>query len=80
MNNEWRVNFNGSFFEVLPVKDTKEHMLGDECWCNPEVQRSVTPNKYIKHIAIGMDKAQPVIVHHSNDKREVVDVAKFKEK
>ena len=76
-NHDWIVDFNGSFFEVLPVNDTKKHLLGDECWCKPRVERSVTPNKYLKDLPlVPKDSfAQPVIVHKSDDQREVVTVS-----
>lgn len=33
----WQVNEVGEFVEVVPIGDDKEHLLGDECWCKPEV-------------------------------------------
>lgn len=79
MKHPWTVSFNGSFFEVIPDKDTKEHMLGDECWCNPDVQRSLTPNKYLKGTPFyhPTKLTQPVIVHKSHDKREYTKDPKF---
>lgn len=42
--------------DVHPVNDTKEHGIGDECWCNPSVVRE--PG-YL-----------PLVSHNSADKRE----------
>jgi len=73
-NTDWHVEYKGSFFEVLPDDDTKEHLLGDECWCKPKVQRSVRPNKYLRNTPFEIPGHfdQPVIVHNSHDKREII--------
>lgn len=44
--------------EVVPVDDTKEHFLGDECWCIPTVQ-------------IILFEGPRLVVHNSADRREV---------
>lgn len=31
----WTANDHGTFFDVTPVADVREHWLGDECWCKP---------------------------------------------
>lgn len=75
---QWEVQFNGAFFEVIPVDDSKDHLLGDECWCQPRTERSLQPNKYLRNTSFDFPQkfAQPVIVHKSHDKREVIEVSK----
>jgi hypothetical protein len=33
----WRWEVYLTFVEVRPVGDVKSHLLGDECWCDPEL-------------------------------------------
>ncbi len=58
----WEMWERGSFNEVLPQDDLKEHFLGDECWCNPIIE-NVT----------GVPPGNPdiLITHNSADKREL---------
>ena len=50
------------FIEVLPINVTKDHLLGDECWCKLRIDRPAT-------------SFMPIIVHASNDKREKLTVS-----
>lgn len=70
----WNVQFNGSFFEVVPVDDLKEHGAGDECDCNPKVERSMRVHRLLKGTIFDVPKEleQPIIIHNSFDQREVV--------
>lgn len=70
-NTDWSVIFNGHFFEVLPEKDSKDHLLGDECWCNPRVEHSVRAHPKLRGTPFDpVPYAQPVIAHNSHDGRE----------
>lgn len=53
--NGWKWIDHGSFVEVLPLADLKEHNLGDECWCNPR--------------RIDEQGERPVISHNAKDGR-----------
>lgn len=53
----WRVEDQGTFVEVTPIADSRMHLLGDECWCNPKIEQDED-----------MDK--PMISHNANDGRE----------
>lgn len=55
----WETWDRGSFMEVLPQDDLKEHWLGDECWCNPRLEE----------VEGGMPNI--MIVHSSADQREL---------
>mgnify|MGYP006952669854 CR=1 FL=1 len=33
----WNIHDLGDFMDIVPQDDLKEHFLGDECWCTPEV-------------------------------------------
>lgn len=32
---KWRSEDFNSYVEIVPIGDAKEHLAGDECWCNP---------------------------------------------
>lgn len=53
----WNWYKRSGFDEIVPQDDTKEHLLGDECWCKPQTRLD--------------PKYQPQIVHNSADKREL---------
>jgi hypothetical protein len=57
-NKVWQAVEYLTFVEVVPVDDDREHLLGDECWCNPTVE--IAPNEFAKSL----------ITHHSHDGRE----------
>lgn len=48
----------GTYFEILPQDDIREHFAGDECWCNPRIEYE--------------PDGQPdqMIVHNAKDNRE----------
>lgn len=54
---DWRVKDQGSFVEVVPIRDLRAHLLGDECWCNPKVEQDD-------------DMRAPMISHNALDERE----------
>ncbi len=52
--NLWRATCYGDFVDMVPVADTRDHYLGDECWCLP-VKRDilqVEPRMMIGHRAM----------------------------
>lgn len=53
----WDVVVYEPFVEVVPQDDTKEHVVGDECWCGPKVSND--------------PDSLPVIAHNSADGREL---------
>lgn len=55
----WESTDHGQFVEVVPLDDTRKHYLGDECWCNPKIDKDDLP--------------RPLVMHNSNDKREVLE-------
>lgn len=51
MNEIWITEDRGDYVEVLPIGDTlRKHVQGDECWCDPEVERT--------------EDSRPLITHH----------------
>lgn len=50
-----------TFVEVVPINDTKEHWLGDECWCLPVKTR----------ILGGIPDL--MFTHNSSDRREAIE-------
>ncbi len=37
-SHEWIVNDCVLFNDIVPVADTMEHWMGDECWCKPKTE------------------------------------------
>ena len=63
----WKLqNISDHIQEITPINDTKEHLLGDECWCNPKTEH------YPENIKCsdGWVRGQLAIVHNSADGRE----------
>lgn len=60
----WEMWERGTFNEVLPQDDLKEHLLGDECWCNPKVE-------HVEGVPAG--GVDVLITHNSADKRELFE-------
>ena len=56
LDSGWKVNRYETFVEYVPIDDAREHLLGDECWCQPQIQRQ--------------KNMLPVIGHNSMDGRE----------
>lgn len=54
------------FQEVVPQDALKEHLMGDECPCNPQTELSDPDTGEIWE--------SPIIVHNSYDKRELTEV------
>lgn len=52
----WQAFDRDVFVEVIPQDDLQEHILGDECWCNPRTEYN--------------ENSRPLIVHSSADGRE----------
>ena len=46
----WRSEDYGTYWEVIPVDDSRMHLAGDECWCNPETLEDERP--IISHRAL----------------------------
>jgi hypothetical protein len=46
---QWLTIDHKTFVEVTPYKDAREHNLGDECWCQPTVEKT---------------RGVPLITHH----------------
>lgn len=63
----WIVSDKQTFVEVWPQDDLKEHMLGDECWCDPKVKR-LKPEY----------SARPMIIHNAVDNREAAEKVRSK--
>lgn len=61
MDKGWQVFEYESFNEVVPVDDSKDHFLGDECWCD------------IRTEVVEGGKPDLLIVHSSADGREKVE-------
>lgn len=53
----WRIDDHETFVEVLPIADKKMHLLGDECWCEPNILKDE-------------DMQKPMISHNALDGRE----------
>lgn len=47
------------FIDIIPLDDDKEHYMGDECHCKPEIKR---------------ENGVPIITHNAYDKREKAEV------
>lgn len=47
--------------EVVPVNDIQEHLLGDECWCLPKVEK------------VFGGVPDTMITHNSKDRRESIE-------
>jgi len=61
MKKGWFNRIHLTFVEVIPLNDTREHLLGDECWCGPRLEK------------VPYGRPDLMIVHHSNDKRELIE-------
>lgn len=48
----WKAEDFGQYVEVVPINDIKSHYAGDECWCEPEVER--------------VEDGRPVITHNQS--------------
>lgn len=54
-----------TFVDIFPLEDIKDHGLGDECWCEPQVRREAG--------------FLPMITHNSADRRELSEPDHFEE-
>ena len=52
----WVVINRGSLIDVLPTHDAKEHLVGDECWCNPLIERHELTIPMVSHNESGEAK------------------------
>lgn len=55
----WQSVDQDEYVEILPLDDDKEHWAGDECWCQPTVDRQ---------------EVRPIIIHNSADGREMLEL------
>lgn len=46
------VVYAGCFVDLFPVSDVVEHLLGDECWCRPQIKRHWDMLPMIVHRAV----------------------------
>lgn len=53
----WIVTRYEDFVDVSPQDDPREHAVGDECWCIPEIWQE--------------EDTLPMVAHNSDDKREL---------
>lgn len=58
---QWAVTDRLTFIEVTPIRDIKQHFLGDECWCGPVVDT----------IPGGLPDL--MITHNAADERELTE-------
>jgi hypothetical protein len=47
---------------VVPIADTREHVLAADCWCLPEASPRISPESY------------PIYIHFANDMRQVNEI------
>lgn len=45
----WIIEDRGSYIEVKPTNDAKDHYAGDECWCDPLTERHDLSRPLISH-------------------------------
>jgi hypothetical protein len=64
----WKKNgelLTNRYMEIVPQDDLREHVAGDECWCNPKIE-NYDPDANEEYNS-------PIITHHSADNREITE-------
>lgn len=55
----WRSDLYETFFDIYPLDDSRDHAIGDECWCSFRIE-------YVEG-----GEPDIMIIHQSDDGREL---------